>query len=127
MDVQSYRSRKAETKLIVMIDADIHSVEQRLRQLDESLRQAGVSLSDEDAENIARLIPKRNIETWILCVSRRVVDEATDYKYERDDWTELIREGVPALYDWTRPNATLPASCVKSLRDAIPQLRKLEP
>jgi hypothetical protein len=127
IDVQSYRSRAAETKLVVMMDADTHTVEQRLRQLDESLRQAGVSLIDEDAKNVARLIPKRNIETWILCVSGRVVDEATDYKYERHDWTELIRQGVQTLYDWTRPNPTLPASCIDSLWDAIPQLRKLEP
>ncbi len=127
MDVQSYRIRKAETKLVVMIDADTHTVEQRLRQLDESLHQAGISLRDDDVKNIARLVPRRNIETWILCISGRVVGEDENYRYERHDWTELIRNGVDTLDAWTRRNATVPESCVHSLRLALPQLRKLDP
>lgn len=127
IDVQSYRSRAAETKLVVMMDADTHIVEQRLRQLDESLRRAGISLRDDDEKNIVRLVPRRNIETWILCISRRVVGEEENYKYEQSDWAELIRNGVDTLYAWTRLNATIPESCVDSLRLALPQLRKLDP
>ena len=32
---------------------------------------------------VAVLIPKRNVETWILCLTRESVDEVTDYS-DRD-------------------------------------------
>jgi hypothetical protein len=126
-EVKAFRNRqaKAKTKLLVMIDADTRTVQQRLGSLDQALRQAKVDPVDDPREAIARLIPKRNIETWILCENGVTVEEVTDYKYDRQDWDQLIRVGADVLYDWTRPNATLPASCVNSLRDAIPQLRKL--
>jgi hypothetical protein len=42
IEVQACRGRRAQTKLIVLIDADIHSVQERIAQLDSSLREAGV-------------------------------------------------------------------------------------
>jgi len=56
---------------------------------------------DVTREQIARLVPKRNIETWILCLNGQAVDEDTDYKRRRDDWTELIPEAAETLSKWT--------------------------
>jgi hypothetical protein len=128
-EVKAYRTRQARvaTKLVVVIDADRNTVQQRFRHMDQALQQAGVPSIEDDKEDIARLVPKRNIETWILCENGMAVDEDTDYKQTRNDWAELIRNGVDRLLSWTRPNATVPESCVDSLRLALPQLRKLDP
>jgi hypothetical protein len=79
----------------------------------------------DDNEVIARLVPKRNIEIWILCLNDVLVNEGTDYKRTRDNWTELIRPAVSTLYVWTRPRTAVPPSCVESLQMGIRQLRKL--
>src|SRR5262245_18375594 len=63
-EVIGLRRRAANTALIVAIDADTIEVEQRRRQLDA----AASSLA---GEKIVHLIPKRNIETWILCLKRQ--------------------------------------------------------
>ena len=122
VEVSAYRRRQAETKLILVVDADTHTVHDRIRQLDESLQRAGVRQIDENVEQIARLVPKRNIETWILCLNLEQVDEDTDYKRSRGDWTERITVAAAALYEWTRPNASVPASCLRSLQLGITQL-----
>jgi hypothetical protein len=76
-EVSAYRIRqaKASTALIVVIDADTHTVLDRLNQLDQALRDAGKQRIDAGAEQIARLVPKRNVETWILCLTGQEVDE----------------------------------------------------
>lgn len=123
-EVAAYRSRasRAATKMIVMIDADTHAVQERIRQLNDSLQRAGVRQIDENGEQIARIVPKRNIETWILCLNLEQADEDIDYKRSRKDWTELIPAAAAALYEWTRPNVSPPASCIPSLRLGITQL-----
>jgi hypothetical protein len=37
---------------------------------------------DVTREQIARLVPKPNIETWILCLNGQAVDEDTDLQKE---------------------------------------------
>ena len=125
IEVQALRARQAETKLIILIDADTQTVLQRIRQLDQALQQAGVPPIRDNTEQIARLIPKRNIETWILCLNDVLVDEEEDYKRAHDNWTDLIRTAVATLYIWTRPNAVVPQSSVESLRIGILELQKL--
>lgn len=128
VEVEACRRRRttAETALIVLIDADNLPVQERLAQLDSKLDDAQADRVRPDVEQIARLVPKRNIETWILCLNAVPVDEATDYKRTRNDWTPLIRSGIETLYDWTRPNAQLPASSVSSLRLGVAELRRLD-
>jgi hypothetical protein len=70
-------------------------------------------LIPDDTEEIARLVPKRNIETWILCLNDVQVNEDADYKRTHDDWTELIRTAAGTLYVWNRPRVAVPASCVE--------------
>ena len=125
IEVEACRIRQAETKLIVLIDADTLTVQQRSAQLDRALHDAGAQPIPNDTRDIARLIPRRNVETWILCLNDVPVNEDTDYKRTRDDWAELVRTAVDPLYAWTRPNAAVPQSCVESLRTGIRELERL--
>jgi hypothetical protein len=126
-EVKEYRIRraKAATALIVMIDADTHSVQGRLAQLGHALQENGAHSIRND-EQIAHLIPKRNVETWIRCLNEHVVDEATDYKEPRDDWNELITRASETLFQWTRPNTVLPTYCIDSLRKGVSELNQLK-
>jgi hypothetical protein len=75
-----WRSTRAQTALIVAIDSDRGDLNRRFRQLREAL----VSAAQEpraERERIAHFIPKRNIETWILCLNGHDVDEETDYSH----------------------------------------------
>jgi hypothetical protein len=125
-EVNAYRSRsaRAETALIVVIDADIHTVHGRWAQLGQALTEGGTP-PIHNGERIARLVPKRNVETWILCLSEQVVDEATDYKGTRGDWDQLIPKASETLFQWTRPNADLPGHCIDSLHRGVGELRRL--
>jgi hypothetical protein len=126
-EVSAYRVRHAKTAtaLIVVIDADTHTVQDRWRQLDQALKDAKKQTVDVANEQIARLVPKRNVETWILCLNGQTVDEDTDYKKRRDDWTELIPEAAEALFQWTRPKAELPDHCTDSLQSGVRELTRL--
>jgi len=128
VEVKAYRQRhaRAGTALIVMIDADVLSVRERLAQLDQNIEEGQVSRIRPDAEQIATLVPKRNVETWILCLNDVAVDEEANYKRDHNDWEELVRSGSEILYRWTRPNAQLPASCIPSLRLGVTELRRLD-
>lgn len=80
-EVGYYRAKANHQRvaLIVVIDADLETVEYRKRQLDEVL-------GDEPrrpSERIAVVVPRRNIETWLtVLLDPAVVDEgeATDFK-----------------------------------------------
>jgi hypothetical protein len=124
--VGAYRSRasRAETALIVAIDADTGDSDRRLRQLQEALVQAELAPRTHQ-ERIVHLIPKWNIETWILNLNGRNVDEDTDYRREQR-MDEQIANAASTFFDWSRPNATPPAQCVPSLLSAIPEVRRLE-
>jgi hypothetical protein len=125
-EVRAHRIRcaRATAALIVMIDADAHSVQGRLTQLGQALHDNGAP-NIGIAEQIVHLIPKRNVETWILCLNEQVVDEATDYKPKRDDWNELIPLASDTLFQWTRPNAVLPNHCIDSLSRGVSELNRL--
>jgi len=125
-NVNAYRIRraKAQSALIVVIDADTRTVQERLKQLADALAdQAKPAL--ERHEQVARLVPKRNIETWILCLNDEKVDERTDYKLEHRNWNALISRAAGALSAWTAENGNVPAHCIESLRHGIADLKRL--
>ena len=132
-EVSVYRRRHAQTALIVMIDADTGTVEDRLRQLAEALREAGEPPIDTKTERIARMVPKRNVETWILCLNGHAVNEEDDYTLRPNwsrwvhhaDWSKWIPPGVETLVDWTQSKDEPPNHCVDSLRSCINELRRL--
>jgi hypothetical protein len=121
------RSARAETKLIAVIDADKSTVQERLAQLDHKLQEDGVELIRMGTEQVARLVPKRNIETWILCLNGHAVEEGEeDYKRTRNDWDSLIQPAANTLNEWSRANARIPDHCVPSLRHGVGELRRLD-
>jgi hypothetical protein len=125
-EVNEYRRRHAKTALIVVIDADNRTVQERWRQLDQALEDGGKPHVDIGREQIARLVPKRNVETWILCLSGDEVDEMSDYKTTRDDWNNLIPQAATTMLEWTRPNSEPPSHCIDSLRSGVTELKRLE-
>jgi hypothetical protein len=124
--VQEYRwrSRKSQTLLVVLIDADKGDVGRRLRQLEDGLKQASVERRN-PTECIAHFVPKRNIETWILCLNNRPVDEETDYSNRRDIEAQT-GSAADTFYSWTRRNAAIPSHCIPALYAAIPEAQRLE-
>jgi hypothetical protein len=120
------RQTRAQTALIVMVDADANTGQYRLRQLDASLTDGDKPTVDEN-ERIARLVPRRNVETWILCLNDETVDEETDYKNTRNDWNKLIPEAGETLRQWSRPNSSPPSHWIESLRFGAQELRRLRP
>ncbi len=120
-----WRSSRAETALVSVIDADAGDSSRRVRQLQEGLERAGLEPRTAD-ERIVHLIPRQNIETWILNLIGHEVDEETDYR-RTPEVDDLIHSAAQTLFEWTRPNAVIPAHCTSSLRSAFPELRRLEP
>ena len=123
-EVKAFRRRSAtaETALIVVIDADTTNVDRRRAQLKELLDENGLNPRRDD-ERIAHIIPKRNIETWIYCLRGDSVDEDTDYKNHSTLDPKLAAE---SFFDLTRRNFTTPDYCVQSLKEAIPEVQRLE-
>jgi hypothetical protein len=124
--VATYRERaaRAETSLVVVIDADTEDARHRTRQLADRLVGEGLPPCANE-ERIVHLVPKRNIETWILNLNGQPVDEERDFRHAHgvDD---LIDSAAQVLFEWTRPNAEIPQHCVPSLQAAIPEIRRLE-
>jgi hypothetical protein len=118
------RCAKARTALIVAVDADTESVSTRLQQFGRALHDAGIPPRASD-EAIALLIPKRNVETWILCLAGDTVDEVTDYKSD-PKIAGLIPAAAVTLFEWSRSTAAAPDHCVPSLRLAVAELARLE-
>jgi hypothetical protein len=126
-ETTEYRRRqaRARTALIVIIDADIYTVQDRLNQLDEALKESGKQTVGR-SEQIARLVPKRNVETWILCLcNEEPVSEEEDYKNRRNDWNELIPPAARTLCQRTRSSTAPPNHCVSSLRIGVRELKRL--
>lgn len=125
-EVRAIRSQMAKTRacLIAMVDADAGSIDDRRQQLERELRDAGVALR-RPAEPILNLIPKRNVETWILCLNSKPVDELTDYRRDAGVDAQSIKQAAQVLFDWTRSNAVVPDQCVPSLRGCLPEFRRI--
>jgi len=121
-----YRTRQAHASsaLIAMIDADTHTVRDRLAQLDRELTAVGKPPVSND-EQIARLIPKRNVETWILCLNGTVVNEETDYKGKSMNWNQLASTAANALSLSTQSGTADLAVFTESLRIGIVELKKI--
>jgi hypothetical protein len=131
--VNAYRLVKSRihTWLVTVVDADTGTVAQRIGEMDRELTEAqeprvrAMRIQD---ETIARLVPRRNIETWILALNSTAVNETDDYKgtVKTDEkWSELIPTAAEAFYTLTRPNADMPESLISSLRHGIDEMRRV--
>lgn len=121
-ELRAFRKRqqtKAETLLIVMVDADKGSVEDRLKEFKEHAEQAG-QVPVGSKESVALLVPKRHVETWIRALLNETVTEDDDCKTRMHASKEELRQAAQRLYEWSRPNAVPGPSCVPSLSAALP-------
>ena len=80
-EVADYRRRANAQRvaLVVVTDADAGTVRDRQHQLDDELAKKQGSQRT-DAERIAVLVPKQNIETWLRKLLGSPTSEATNYK-----------------------------------------------
>ena len=104
--------------LITVVDADTNTTAYRRRQLIADPERSA-------SEPILVLVPKRNVETWILCLTNHAVDEDSDFRYDRRVHSSAIKTAASALFDWTRRNAAVPDSCVPSLRESLPEFDRI--
>ncbi|MCL4782933.1 MAG: hypothetical protein KJZ70_07865 [Bryobacterales bacterium] len=122
-------SRFQDQVLIAAIDADNFTVEERLRQLEQSLGSASLPARDPE-EKICLLIPRRNIETWIRVLSGDEVSEEENCKpppggTQAQRLDNRSAQAGERFYELTRPNAPLPNPTVDSLNRAIPEARRV--
>src|ERR1017187_8002947 len=103
-EVRAIRAQLTRTRacLIAMIDADAGSIEDRRQQFERALRDAD-ELPRSPTEPILNLIPKRNVETWILCLNLALVDEVSNYRHDPRVDAGSIRRAASTLFSWTRP------------------------
>ena len=128
--LHAYRlaSARKTVCLIVFVDADIYPVAARIKQLDDEQKKHTNVATRElviHKEKIARFIPKRNIETWILALNHEQVDEEIDHSDDNRDWDSLLKSATTMLYEWTRPNAVIPNVMIDSLRQGIGEFARL--
>ncbi len=106
---------------MVVVDADAKTVAERERELEQALRGVGEH-AREPSEAIALLIPKRHIETWILCLLGNPVDEAEDCKRKPD--SEEVKPAALKFYEWSRSGYSVPHHCVDSLRRGLREIER---
>ncbi len=125
--VQALRERasRAATALVVVIDADKSSVEDRQRELADELRQQ-VLPERGTSERIAHLIPKRHIETWVLCLrDGQSVSEERDCKFSVSDGD--VKTAAEAFYTWLRSRENPPPHFGPSLCEGLVEARRIPP
>jgi hypothetical protein len=128
------RNSRASTSMFAMMDADEMTVARCLNDLNDELITSGQPRVDANHDPIARLVPKWNIETWILFLvsdeaAKRFVIEGQDYKDSKrsEQWDQLVPQAVAALYEWTRPGAKLPDSLIDSLGSGLKEIPQALP
>lgn len=128
------RNSRASTSLIAMLDADELTVERCLGDLDEKLLSTGQNRIDGARDRIARVIPKRNIETWItyLTLDRAAgtgFDEDRDIKGTKSkrEWENLTPSAVEKFVEWNRLPANRPANLPDSLSRTFQEIPRALP
>jgi hypothetical protein len=79
-ELKAYRQRRqrAASAMVVMIDADMRSIQDRINELDAECTTASIPFRADD-EAVAIAVPRRNIETWINYLNEQPVDELSEY------------------------------------------------
>lgn len=107
--------------LVTMIDGDNHSIERRLRQLDDVCSKSGVS-PRKTTDKVVVFVPVRNIETWLAYLDGETVNETDSYpKLNRE---RECKRHVDALYDMCE-GEKLRSPAPPSLKTACQEFRLL--
>ena len=101
-ELRAYKQKKNNLSLalIVMIDADLKSQDERKLYLEMECRKANVVRENDDA--VAIFVPTRNIETWIAFLRGEQIDETTDYKPLKKGEESFCLPSVKALLEVCR-------------------------
>jgi len=118
------RKRQAKTLLIVLLDVDTFTVEDRRRQLNERLKASEFEPLRSD-DPLSLLLPKRHVETWIRSLNGEEVSEEDDCKAHRAPDKKVVRDAARILYEWSRTTAVVGDTCVPSLRESLAEWRKI--
>ena len=123
--VAAFRSRssRAQTALIVAVDADTDTIQHRADQLANELLDANYQ-PRAPGERIVHLIPKRAIESWVQYLNGESANETTDYRNTKD-LDQLIKPAAVLFYTWTRNGVAVPGNCLPSLKAAIPEAQRI--
>ena len=119
---------RSEKWLIVVIDADKKTVQERLNELRKQVTESGderVRKCRVEENNVARLVPKWSIETWILHLQGEAVGEDVPYKRQPHPWDASISSAAAELNEWIRRGNDIPYRCIPSLKLGISELRRL--
>ncbi|MTJ10298.1 MULTISPECIES: hypothetical protein [unclassified Anabaena] len=123
-EVKAYRSKNYRSgMLIVLIDADKKTVEERLQQLDDALIENSQQLR-QPSEAIAVFVPKRNIETWIHYLQGENIDEEKEYTKlkKQSDCKPYVEQLVNQCYQ-----GNLDDNAPASLKAACGELQRILP
>jgi len=125
-EVRTHRSKagyQENIALVVGIDADEKAVEDRARELDAALEGAGLKKRDL-GEKFCLVIPKWNIETWLVYLTGfDVQEDLDDYKNHRSlknvDYATIADEFVLRYRSWKqgKPVETTPRSMISAFEE----------
>lgn len=115
---------KRNAYLIVVIDADAGTIDDRRRELATACREEGISPRAKTDFNVLHIIPRRNIETWLAYLDGRDVDEST--VYPKLEHQRNCRKHAESLYNMCHKNQTLREPAPPSLREACNEYHKLQ-
>ncbi len=134
--IKSYRSRKYRNiAVVVMIDADEDSLEERMRCLNIALDETAGNLNKDPRlpnEKVAIFVPARNIETWFYYINSHMsgqeCNELTDYKDKTmttKERIELAKRSAKILASEICPHG-VDRIALPSLRYACRELQRLQ-
>ncbi len=109
--------------MIVMLDADNHTLEERKRQLDATCIKAKVRVRQPD-EAALYLIPTRNIETWFRYLTNKTWDEAENYPHDKRH--HLAKQAANRLHDMCFKAQKLREPAPSSLQDACEEWARMQ-
>ncbi|MEI7834296.1 MAG: hypothetical protein WCJ56_13995 [bacterium] len=124
VEVSVVRKGHVTRLLVTVIDADAKSVEKHYDELNAELVKTEQNMR-EKGDPIAIFIPKHHIETWIVCLSKKVkVSEKENYKREVQecDMSKAVEQffSLALLAVEQRP-----AYCPDSLTRAFSEMERL--
>lgn len=120
-ELQACRHRhytKADTLLIVVVDADDFPVDERLSHL---VAEPPVTTDDP----LVALIPRRHIETWLQAALGHAVNESDRYKSREASGGE-VQQAASMIHRWVHGSADRPPDSVPSLTRALPHWLRAE-
>ncbi len=122
--LEAIRNRR-NAYLIVVIDADTGTLDNRHKELAKACREQDIPPRDHKEDpNVLHIIPRRNIETWLAYLDNNNVDESTVYpKLNKESDCKIHAEN---LYNMCHRTQRLREPAPPSLQKACIEYRKLK-